>query len=57
MAFNTEVQDRLRKEVSEARAKHGGDLDHDTLINLPFLDAVCHETLRVYPPVAVVERM
>ena len=31
-------------------------LDYDILMGLPYLDAVCRETLRVYPPVASVSR-
>jgi cytochrome P450 len=46
LAQHPEAQERLRQEVQEARSLHG-DLDYDTLINLPYLDAVCRETLRV----------
>ena len=45
MAILPDQQERLRKEVSEARAKHG-DLDFDMLMQLPYLDAICKETLR-----------
>lgn len=41
------VQDRLWQEVTEAYANHGGDLDYETLNSLPYLDAVCRESLRV----------
>lgn len=40
------VQDRLRQEVAEAFAVHGGYLDYDTLNGLPFLEAVVRESLR-----------
>jgi cytochrome P450 len=33
-----------------------GELDYDTLMGLPFLDAVVRETMRVYPPVPTVVR-
>ncbi|KAH8115673.1 cytochrome P450, partial [Phellopilus nigrolimitatus] len=53
-----DVQSRLREEVTAARKEHGGtDLDYDTLMGLPYLDAVCRETLRVFPPVPVVDRI
>ncbi|EIN05390.1 cytochrome P450 [Punctularia strigosozonata HHB-11173 SS5] len=39
-------QGRLRKEVTEAREEHG-NLDYDKLMGLPFLDAICRETLRL----------
>ena len=46
LAEHPDVQEKLRKEVLEA--SKGEDLDHDTLISLPYLDAVCRETLRLY---------
>ncbi|KAH8115665.1 cytochrome P450 [Phellopilus nigrolimitatus] len=53
-----DVQSRLREEVTAARKERGGtDLDYDTLMGLPYLDAVCRETLRVFPPAAQVERI
>ncbi|KAF6751311.1 cytochrome P450 [Ephemerocybe angulata] len=45
-----DIQDKLRKEISEACGSHEGDLDYDTLTQLPFLDAVCRESLRLHPP-------
>jgi cytochrome P450 len=42
-----EVQERLREEVTEAYINHGGDMDYETLNALPYLDAVCRESLRV----------
>ena len=55
LVLNPDVQDRLREEISAARAEHG-DLDYDTLVGLPYLDAVCRETLRVFPPVSQIAR-
>jgi len=55
LTLHPEVQTRLREEVTAARQEHG-DLDYDTLMNLPYLDAVCRETLRRYPPVPSVLR-
>ncbi|KAH7905033.1 cytochrome P450 [Hygrophoropsis aurantiaca] len=50
-----EAQERLRGEVTQARAEKGV-LDYDDLVSLPYLDAVCRETLRVYPPVTAAVR-
>ncbi|KIJ98230.1 hypothetical protein K443DRAFT_104277 [Laccaria amethystina LaAM-08-1] len=50
-----DVQDRLRREVTEAYAERG-NLNHDELVALPYLDAVCKETLRLYPPVSFLFR-
>ncbi|MEU6560122.1 cytochrome P450 [Nocardia nova] len=42
---------RLRAELDAA-----GDLDPEELARLPYLDAVCRETLRLHPPVPIVLR-
>ncbi len=48
LAQNPEVQNTLRKVSREAQeARGGGDIGYDDLVALPFLDAVCRETLRV----------
>ena len=48
MAQHPDVQEKLRHEVVQARAAAGGDLDYDQLHALPYLDAVCRETLRLW---------
>lgn len=48
LAQNPGAQDTLRKEILEAQeARGGGDTGYDDLVALPYLDAVCRETLRV----------
>ncbi|KIK57095.1 hypothetical protein GYMLUDRAFT_247353 [Collybiopsis luxurians FD-317 M1] len=50
---NPEAQDKLRNEIMEAKRLNGGqDLSYDELVSLPYLDAVCRETLRLYAPVS-----
>ncbi|KAL1728462.1 cytochrome P450 [Schizophyllum commune] len=49
LATHPEVQDRLRAEIRAAMEKHG-KLSYNELEGLPYLDAVCRETLRLYPP-------
>lgn len=47
LALHPEVQETLRQEIVEAW--DGGDeIPYDRLMELPFLDAVYRETLRVY---------
>ncbi|OJT08558.1 Docosahexaenoic acid omega-hydroxylase CYP4F3 [Trametes pubescens] len=48
------VQERLRAEIVEARG--GTDIAYDDLVKLPYLEAVCRETMRLYPPVQFVIR-
>lgn len=47
LSMHPEVQERLRKEIRGARKDHGEDLDYDSLTALPYLEAVCRETLRL----------
>lgn len=46
--MNPDVQDRLRFEITEAKLEHGSELSYDVLVALPYLDAICRETLRLY---------
>ena len=55
LADHPAVQQKLRSEILDA-FRSGSDsdngpregFDHDTLVSLPYLDAVCRETLRLY---------
>jgi len=55
LSQNQAVQDKLRKEILEAGS--GEDLSYDQLVSLPYLDAICRETLRLYPPVNQINRV
>ncbi|KAF5386397.1 hypothetical protein D9757_006698 [Collybiopsis confluens] len=58
LSRHPEVQDKLRDELIQARQKNGGqDLSYDDLVSLPYLDAICRETLRLYSPVPIVARI
>lgn len=46
LAQHPDEQDKLRQELTQAR-KNNGDLNYDDLSWLPYLDAVCRETLRL----------
>ncbi|KAF8966234.1 cytochrome P450 [Flammula alnicola] len=56
LATHQDVQDKLRKEIKEAKEAEGGDLPYDKLVSLPYLDAICRETLRLHPPVTMIRR-
>lgn len=45
LAEHPEVQEKLRRELVEASQE--GDIPYDDLVHLPYLDAVCRETLRM----------
>ncbi|RWS21997.1 cytochrome P450 3A8-like protein [Leptotrombidium deliense] len=44
------VQEMLREEIIQL-LEQDGKLDYNVVSNLPFMDAVINETLRIYPPV------
>ena len=48
LAQHPEAQEKLRTEIRIAREEAGGDIPYDKLISLPYIDAVCRETLRLY---------
>lgn len=51
LAKHPEAQAKLRQEILDAQNNSGGnDLGYDDLVGLPYLDAVCRETLRLVPP-------
>ncbi|KIK54867.1 hypothetical protein GYMLUDRAFT_48408 [Collybiopsis luxurians FD-317 M1] len=55
LSTNREIQDKVREEVVNAFADQDR-LEYETISELPWLDAVIKETLRLYPPVPFVRR-
>uniref|UniRef100_A0AC34FF80 Cytochrome P450 n=1 Tax=Panagrolaimus sp. ES5 TaxID=591445 RepID=A0AC34FF80_9BILA len=49
LAKHPEVQQRLFEEIEDTVGEK--DVDYDTAMKLPYLDAVFHEVLRLHPPV------
>ena len=48
LALHPDVQDKLRAELCEARDVPSHAWEYDRLMGLPYLDAICKETLRMY---------
>lgn len=49
LCLHPEVQEKLREEIMQARDDGTGklrDFDYDEVMELPYLDAVCRETMR-----------
>ena len=42
-----DAQDKLRAEIRAAMEQYGPEIPYDELSALPYLDAVCRETLRL----------
>ncbi|XP_020280621.1 cytochrome P450 9e2-like [Pseudomyrmex gracilis] len=56
LAVNPDIQERLRKEVEEHRDENG-DITYDSLSKMTYMEMVVSETLRKYPPVAIIDRL
>ncbi|TEB33029.1 cytochrome P450 [Coprinellus micaceus] len=50
------AQGRLRAEIREAKVRWNAEPSYDQLASLPYLDAVCRETMRLYAPATAVTR-
>ncbi|KAK8401401.1 hypothetical protein O3P69_002877 [Scylla paramamosain] len=57
LAHHAAVRARLRREVARALLRSEGQLTYDQITELPYLDAVVSETLRLYPAAPVIERV
>ena len=42
-----DVQAKLRAEILEVQERCGAEIPYDEVMSIPFLDAVCRETLRL----------
>ncbi|THU90950.1 cytochrome P450 [Dendrothele bispora CBS 962.96] len=56
LSAHPEVQTKLRQELVDAR-NDNAELSYDTLVALPYLDAVCRETLRLFPSIPMLSRI
>ncbi|XP_015598815.1 cytochrome P450 6A1 [Cephus cinctus] len=56
MALHQEMQDKLRQEIKEEIKKNNGELTYEGVMNMQYLDMVFKETMRKYPPGALVAR-
>ncbi|XP_076241483.1 cytochrome P450 6a2-like [Calliopsis andreniformis] len=50
LALNSDVQDKLRREIKEHYKKNNGELKYEQIKEMTYLDLVFKETLRKYPP-------
>ncbi|KAG7212150.1 hypothetical protein KM043_012492 [Ampulex compressa] len=56
LALHLDIQDRVRREIENAIKESNGNITYDLITNLPYLDMVIAETLRMYPPLAFLDR-
>lgn len=57
LAMNPDIQTTLRKEIHDALEETGGKVTYEMIMTLPYLDMVVSETLRMYPPLAFLDRV
>jgi len=57
LAKNPEVQETLIEEVDDVLEAHDGKVDHETITDMPYLEACIKEALRIFPPVSRNDRM
>ncbi|GAB1522895.1 hypothetical protein RhiTH_006020 [Rhizoctonia solani] len=57
LAQQPRAQVKLREEIREYFTKNSNDTHYDSLLELPYLDGVVRETLRLHAPVALINRV
>jgi len=57
IAANPEVQIKLQQEIDKVLEDSNGEVSYEVINRLEYLDAVINEALRLYPPVAFLERI
>lgn len=56
LAVMPDIQKRLREEIDATLARHAGRVTYDSIAEMKYLEMVINETLRMYPPVEVLDR-
>ncbi|GAB1869955.1 Cytochrome p450 9e2 [Camponotus japonicus] len=57
LAVNPDVQNKLRQEIDKILEESNGEVTYETINRFEYLDLVINETLRLYPPIGVLERL
>ncbi|KAI4459282.1 cytochrome p450 [Holotrichia oblita] len=57
LAYNQEIQEKLRNEIRETLRSGNGSLTYDGMTEMKYMDQVVNETLRKYPPLAFLNRI
>uniref|UniRef100_A0A2S2QKW6 Putative Cytochrome p450 n=1 Tax=Sipha flava TaxID=143950 RepID=A0A2S2QKW6_9HEMI len=57
LAKNQEVQEKLRQQIMETLYANDGKLSYDIIKDMKYMDMVINETLRMHPPVPVLNRV
>ncbi|CAK9813269.1 Cytochrome P450 9e2 [Anthophora plagiata] len=57
LAVNTDIQERLRKEVDRYMEEGNGEISYEALSKMEYMEMVTSETLRKYPPIVFIDRL
>lgn len=57
LSHHPDIQERLREEVDTVLGDEEGDITYDTLVKMKYMDMVLSETLRLYSPVSLNDRV
>ncbi|XP_059058018.1 uncharacterized protein LOC131851527 [Achroia grisella] len=57
LALNPEIQDKLVQEIKENEIRNGGKFDYKSIQNMPYMDMVVSEVLRLWPPLVRLDRI
>lgn len=57
ISVKEDIQKRLQTEIDQVLEHTNGQMDYDVVNNMEYLDAVLNETLRMYPVVALLDRV
>ncbi|KAJ8911313.1 hypothetical protein NQ315_017008 [Exocentrus adspersus] len=54
---NPSIQEKVREEIRDVLQRHGGQLTHEGLAEMKYMQQVLDETLRIYPPGTTLSRV
>ncbi|KAK5641883.1 hypothetical protein RI129_010430 [Pyrocoelia pectoralis] len=57
LAIDPSIQEKLQEEVDNVVREGNGTLTYEALMKMEYLDMVISETLRKWPPIAVIDRL
>ncbi|XP_025263909.1 cytochrome P450 9e2-like [Camponotus floridanus] len=57
LAVNPDIQNKLRQEIDKILDESNGEVTYEIINRFEYLDLVINETLRLYPPIGVLERL
>ena len=57
LAAHTDIQEKVQQEIDEQLKQENGEITYESLSRMKYLDMVINETLRLYPPAPMTDRM